>query len=116
MVDLLMKVADFELGLEIHAIIIERAQAVLRLLPALAHHDDRRLDCGNARQDEIEQDERVGVKIHHRPGIEKYPDRYDHGKGTQECPTAAEGGKRIRGMFADRAAGLEGLFDVLRDE
>ena len=66
-VDLLVQLPDFEFGLEVDLIVVERAQPVLRLLPLLAHHDDRRLDRGDGRQDQIEQDEGIAVERAARP-------------------------------------------------
>src|SRR5512132_3986510 len=43
-IDLFMQMADFQLGLEVDAVVVLRTKAVLRLLPLLAHHDDRRLE------------------------------------------------------------------------
>src|ERR1051325_1270714 len=43
------------------------AQAVLRVLPVLAHHNYRRLNRGQHREKQIEQDERIRVP---RPGAE----------------------------------------------
>lgn len=42
-VELFVEVADFQLGFEVHLIVILRAQPVARFHAALAHHDDRRL-------------------------------------------------------------------------
>ncbi len=47
-IHLLVKVANLELSLEVHAIVIEGAQTVLRFLALLTHHDDRRLDRSQA--------------------------------------------------------------------
>ena len=52
-VDLLMQMPDLEFGFEINAIVVQRPQPVLRLLPLLAHHDDRRLDRGDRRKNKI---------------------------------------------------------------
>src|SRR5215475_2922342 len=43
-IHLFVQMTDFELRLQVHAIIILGPQTVLRLLPLLAHHDDRSLD------------------------------------------------------------------------
>src|SRR5262245_14071847 len=48
-IDLFVQMTDLELGLQVHAIVVLRPQAILRLLPLLAHHDDGCLDCGQTR-------------------------------------------------------------------
>ena len=58
----LMQMAYLQLRLQIHPVIVEGAQAILRLLPLLTHHDDRRLNGGDAGEHEIQQDEGIGVK------------------------------------------------------
>ena len=62
MVELLVQMPDLELGLQVDPIVVEGAQPVLRLLASLAHHDDGRLDSGNAGQEKIEQDVRIGIE------------------------------------------------------
>ena len=61
-IHLFVQVLDLELGLQVDLVVVERPQAILRLLPLLAHHDDRRLQSGHARQDQIQQDEGVGIE------------------------------------------------------
>ena len=61
-VEFLMKVADFQLGFEIHLVVIFRAQTVLRFHAVLAHHDDRRLDRGETGQNQIEQYIWIGIE------------------------------------------------------
>ena len=63
---LLVQMADFDLRLQVHLVVVERAEPVLCLLPLLAHHDDRRLHGSEAGQQQIEQDERIDVE---GPGI-----------------------------------------------
>jgi hypothetical protein len=62
LVHLGVEIAHLDLGLEIRAIVLLRAQPVARLLAFLAHHDHRRLQRGDTRQHQIEQDEREVVE------------------------------------------------------
>src|SRR5215475_8575678 len=56
LVQLLVKLGDFDLGLHVDAVIGFATDAILRVLPVLAHHDDRRLQGGQRGETEIEQD------------------------------------------------------------
>ena len=60
-VDLARQSLDIRGGATIHFEVQLAAQTVLRVLSVLTHHDDRRLDCGQHRQEQIEQDEWVRV-------------------------------------------------------
>ena len=85
-VHLLVQVADLELGLEVDPVVVLRAQPVLRLLPLLAHHDDRRLHRGQAGEHQVEQDERIGIerRLRRGPDVER-----DTASETMPC-TAVE--------------------------
>ena len=60
-VQLAGEVLDFRFGTAVHVEVQLAAQTVLLVLAILAHHDDRRLDGGQHRQEKIEQDK--GVRI-----------------------------------------------------
>jgi len=60
MIDLVMKVPDFELRLEVHLIVMLRAETILRFQAILAHHDDRRLYGRETGQNKIQEDVRIG--------------------------------------------------------
>ena len=62
LVELLADGAHFELGLEVDLVIVFGAQPVALFLAVLAHHDDGRLDGGEHRQDQVEQDERKRIE------------------------------------------------------
>lgn len=81
-VDLFVQAQDFQFGLQVHLIVVGGGLAVLFGLAVLRHHDDRRLERGQHRQDQVEQDEGVGVR--HR--IAEYEDRVEQhpGKDQQE--------------------------------
>ena len=50
MVDLFVQLSNFQFGLQIDATVVFAPQAVLGFLPALAHHDDWRLQGGDTGQ------------------------------------------------------------------
>ena len=53
MVDLLVELSDFELRFEIDLVVVFAAQPIFCVLPVLTHHDDRRLDRGDAGEHEV---------------------------------------------------------------
>jgi hypothetical protein len=53
-IDLLVQMSDFELGFQINLVVVFRAQTITRFGPVLAHHDDRRLNGGEAGKDQIQ--------------------------------------------------------------
>ena len=112
-----MQVADFQLRLQVHAIVVERALAVLLLLAALAHHDDGRLDGGQTRQDQIEQDERIRVEgfLVAAPDVDGHPDDKHDGEGDQERPGAAETRQMVGQALAETALLLVFNLGVFRD-
>src|SRR5207302_1362490 len=61
LVDLAVQLLDRELGLYVHPEILVGLQPVLRSLAVLAHHDDRRLQRGEAREQQVEEDVRIGI-------------------------------------------------------
>ena len=52
---------NFRFGSSIHLVVELASQAILRVLAVLAHHDHRRLERGNHREKQIEQNEGVGI-------------------------------------------------------
>ena len=62
LVELLVQGHDLDLGLEVDLVVMRGVESVALALPVLRHHDDRRLQGGNHRQDKVEEDERVGVE------------------------------------------------------
>src|SRR5665213_115405 len=75
-IDLFMQVPDFQFGFQIDPKIVFRPQTIFRLLPLLAHHDDRRLDRRQTRQNEIEQNVRIRIEalLLERQRVEGHPD------------------------------------------
>src|SRR4051812_22878125 len=51
--------ADAQFGLQVHLIVEFAANTVFDVLAVLAHHDHRRLDCREHREEQVEQDEWV---------------------------------------------------------
>ena len=60
----LLHVVDLLLGLVVDREVDDRLVLVPRGLPVLAHHNDRRLKRGDKREDQVEQNERLGVELH----------------------------------------------------
>src|SRR6185295_10256202 len=100
-VDLLVKMTDFEFRFEVHLVVVSRVQAVSDSLPDLAHHDHRSLDRRQTRQDEIQEDERVGIKRSDDQDdrIDANPEPHDHHKQDEECPTTAKSREAVRGTL-----------------
>jgi alditol oxidase len=99
---------DFGLGADVYVEVEFAAEAVFFVLAVLAHHDDGGLDGGEHGEEEIEQDEGVGV-----PGVSAGEDQDDaeddigaHGAEEEEDegPGAAEAGDVVCDALA------EGLF------
>src|SRR5436853_4723536 len=49
-IDFFVQIPDFEFGFEIDLVIVLRAQAISRFGAVLTHHNDRRLDSGQTRE------------------------------------------------------------------
>src|SRR5207244_4989105 len=105
---------NLELGFEIDLVIILRPQSIARFRPILAHHDDGRLERGQARKDQIKENKREGIK---RAGgeydsIDDDPDDEHAAESEDESPTPAELRDFIRQMFAKGQLALELFLDV----
>jgi len=88
----LVQAANFHFRFEVDQIVIFTSHSVLFFLAVLAHHNNRSLQRGNARENEIHQDKRIGVKFisRNRSYIEDYPKRQNDAKQDDEFPTASE--------------------------
>lgn len=64
MVDLFVQLSNFQFGLQIDATVVFAPQAVLGFLPALAHHDDWRLQGGDAGQHQVRGRDRRAAAAH----------------------------------------------------
>jgi hypothetical protein len=62
MIDLLVEPVNLEFRVDAYLEITFCMEPVPYLLPVLAHDDDGGLDCGKDREDEIKQDERIGIE------------------------------------------------------
>src|SRR6476646_779954 len=107
--------ADFQFGLEVDLVIILRPRPVAVLRPILAHHDDRRLERGEAGTNQVREDKWVRIE---GPGseddaIDDDPDPEDRAKKDDERPAAAEGGDPIGKSFPQTQLLFEFLPDVL---
>jgi hypothetical protein len=62
MIDFLVQVPNLEFALEIDLVIILRSESIASFRAVLAHHNDRRLQCSQAGEDEIKENKRVGIE------------------------------------------------------
>ena len=77
---------------------------VLIALPVLRHHDDRRLQCRDHVEHEIEQDERIYIEwlAREQNGIRYDPENEDADGRNNEFPTSAELRDHVRGAICER--------------
>src|SRR5262250_1075736 len=106
---------DLALRFPVHREVELAAQAVLRILSVLAHHDDRRLHGSQHGQHQVEQNERIGIPRPTREHqIHPHPRHEDHTEGDDEGPGAAEArdtvGQSIphRQLLGDHLVGVAG--------
>ena len=84
-----------------------RRQSVFGGLAVLRHHDDRRLNGGQHRQEQVEQDVRVRIETaRQHDGVQNYPNNKDCGEYHQERPRAAEACHLVGQPFAKRIASV----------
>lgn len=96
-IDLVVKILDHDLCLEVDLIIVLCTAAVLFLLPVLAHHDERCLNGRHAREHQIERDEGVRVeRLCRQQRVDKHPQNQHAGEGKDERPAARKFGNGIR--------------------
>ena len=86
----------------IHLKIKFAADAVLRILPILAHHDDRCLDSGEHRQKEVKEDEWVGIPcLCGQHYVYACVNGHQNAERDDERPRAAEAGHTIGDALAE---------------
>src|SRR2546430_1417644 len=92
MVDFFVQVTDFQLRFQVHFVIVFSAQAVSRLGPILAHHDDRRLDRGQTGKNEIEKNEWIWIEsaVQQENGVQDNPAEEDTDEENDKSPASAE--------------------------
>lgn len=87
LVELDLQRFDLEFGFLVGAVIFEGLHAVAFALAVLAHHDDGRRVGRLGREDEVEQDEGVGIPVveesHH---VERHPQQHEDGLPDDEAP------------------------------
>jgi hypothetical protein len=116
-VELLVQAGDLELGLEVHAEVLVGLAAVARGVAVLRHHDDRRLQRGHAGEQQVEQDEGVGIEglLAQGPDVDRDPDQQKTHEGAHEEPRPADHRHAVGQALRGRAAGLELVVDVGRE-
>lgn len=90
--------------------LLDLRRPLLRLLPPLAHHDDRGLNGGKAEQQQVEQNVGIAVEgIGSTQAIDEEPCAKSQREDDSQCeddeewPSAAECGKPVRETFPERA-------------
>src|ERR1035438_2590986 len=77
----------------------------------MAHHDDRRLDAGNAGQHQVQRDIGIGVEwapaddVLEQDGVDHYPDHDHPEEDEDERPRASETGDVVGDALSERASG-----------
>jgi hypothetical protein len=71
--DTLAHAFDLQLGVEVDQVILIHLEAVALRRTVLTHHDDRRLNGRQARQDQVQEDVQVGID-RTRPRVDHHPD------------------------------------------
>src|SRR4029077_10118681 len=96
------------LGAAVDVVIEFAAEAVLRILTVLTHHDHRRLDGGERGEKQIEQDEGIGI-----PGgpAQSYVDGsvndQDKAKRRDEGPRSAKASHGVRDALSEGGSLLD---------
>ena len=92
MIDFLVQVPNLELGFEIDLVIVLRPQSIARFRPILTHHDNGRLQRGQAGENEVKKNKRVGIERAggEKDSVDNDPDDEDAAENEDESPTAAE--------------------------
>jgi hypothetical protein len=103
LVELFVQRHDFDLCLEVNLVVMRCVDAVARALAVLRHHDDRRLQRCDHRQNEVEEDERVRVEapMPEQPRVADGPDNQEENEGDDEAPRAADARDSIGDAVAE---------------
>lgn len=105
-VEMPLHVVDLLLGFVVDRKVDDGLVLIPRGLTVLAHHDDGRLKRGDEREDEVEQDKRLGVEVirDKRQNVDQHPNDQEARKDDDERPAAAE-----RRNFVGDAVGTPGF-------
>ncbi len=117
-IELVVQGHDLEFRLQVDLVVQSRGQPVPGGLTVLGHQDDRRLERGDHRQDQVEEDERIGIELavsasastivfSDHPG-EKHPCEDD-----DEAPRAAKLGDAVRHALPEGFLGRKNGVHVL---
>jgi hypothetical protein len=109
-----VEVTDLQFRFQVHFVIVLGAQTVPGLRPILAHHDDWRLNRGQAGENQIQEDERIRIKtaVEKKHGIEDDPANQNGRKTEDEFPAAPKFRDPIGKPFPKCQLALELPFDV----
>ncbi len=90
LIDLGVKRDDLHLGPQVHLVVAACLDAIARVLPVLAHHDYRRLQGGDTRQDQVQEDVRIGIELVLLIAVDGHPRQHAGEKNADEPPAAAK--------------------------
>src|SRR6266404_2464377 len=104
MIDFFVQMPDLKLGFQIDFVIVFRSQPIARLRTVLTHHDDRRLNGGETRKNQVEQNEWIRIKaaIQQENRIKDNPTEQHRTEQDDESPTASKRRYVIRELLAER--------------
>ena len=115
MIDLFVQMPDLELGFQIDFVIVLRAQPIARFGSVLTHHDDRCLNSSQAGQNQVEENERIGIECLccKENAVNGYPDDEHRAKGDEKFPAATELGDVVGQSLAESQLPFELFAEVV---
>src|SRR6201987_5012735 len=113
MIDFFVQMPNLQFGFQIDFVIVFPPHTVPRLGTVLTHHDDRRLNGGETRKNQVEQNEwiRIEAAIQQENRIKDNPTEQHRTEQDDEFPTAAELSDAVGESLAER----QFLFELFAD-
>lgn len=119
LVMIVMKRHDLELGLQVDLVVELRLDPALRLLLVPAYHNERCLDGSGHRQDQIQDELRIGAKAHlagHQSCAQQRPCSEEDAAFADQEPRPAPFGDVVAKMLAERHPRIIVLAGIARRE
>ena len=115
MIDLFVQMPDLELGFQIDFVIVLCAQPIARFGSVLTHHDHRRLNSSQAGQNQVKENERIGIECvrYDENSVNGYPDDEHRAKGDQKFPAATELGDVVGQSLAESQLPFELFTEIV---
>src|SRR4029453_13497944 len=113
-IDFFVQMPDFELGFEVDFVIVLRAQTIAQFGAILTHHDDRGLNGRQGGENQIQQNEWIGIKraVQQENTVQDNPAEQHRAEEDDKSPAAAKRGYLIGQPFAESELPLELFADV----